>query len=44
MRSDEDITWERVAVAALIGAIISITALLANHHIPKLADWTKGKS
>ena len=41
MKSDADITWERVLVAGMIGAVISIVALLANHHIPKLADWAK---
>jgi hypothetical protein len=41
MKSDADITWDRVLVSALIGAVIGVVALLANHHIPKLADWAK---
>jgi hypothetical protein len=31
----DDITMERVLVSALIGAVIGVVALLANHHIPK---------
>jgi len=31
----DDITFERVMVSALIGAVIGVVALLANHHIPK---------
>jgi hypothetical protein len=30
------ITWEKIAVAALVGALISVTALYINHHVPKL--------
>jgi hypothetical protein len=31
----DDITMERILVSALIGAVIGVVALLANHHIPK---------
>ena len=31
----DDLTFERVMVSALIGAVIGVVALLANHHIPK---------
>jgi len=31
----DDITMERVLVSELIGAVIGVVALLANHHIPK---------
>jgi hypothetical protein len=31
----DDITFERIMVSALIGAVIGVVALLANHHIPK---------
>jgi len=33
--SKDDITMERVLISALIGAVIGVVALLANHHIPK---------
>jgi len=32
----QELTWERVLTAALIGSIIGVVALLANHHVPKL--------
>lgn len=32
------LTWERVITAGLIGAVIGVVALLANHHIPKLTN------
>jgi len=30
------ITWEKVAIAALVGALISVTALYINYQVPKL--------
>ena len=33
-----ELTWERVITATLIGSIIGVVALLANHHIPKLTN------
>lgn len=38
---EKEITWERVFTAGLIGAIIGVVALLANHHIPKLTNGGK---
>jgi hypothetical protein len=35
---EKDLTWERIVTAGLIGAIIGVVALLANHHIPKLTN------
>jgi hypothetical protein len=37
----DDITMERVLVSALIGAVIGVVALLANHHIPKALNGGK---
>jgi hypothetical protein len=37
----QDLTWERVLTASLIGAIIGVVALLANHHIPKALNGGK---
>ena len=39
--SKGDLTWERVVTAGIIGAIIGVVALLANHHIPKLTNGGK---
>jgi len=36
-----ELTWERVITAGLIGAVIGVVALLANHHIPKLTNGGK---
>lgn len=40
MNKDE-MTWERVITAGLIGAVIGVVALLANYHIPKLTNGGK---
>jgi RsiW-degrading membrane proteinase PrsW (M82 family) len=40
MNKDE-MTWERVMVSALIGAVIGVVALLANYHIPKALNGRK---
>lgn len=38
---EKEMTWERVITAGIIGAIIGVVALLANHHIPKLTNGGK---
>ena len=37
----DDMTFERIMVSALIGAVIGVVALLANHHIPKALNGGK---
>ena len=35
---NQNITWEKVIAAALVGALISVTALYINAYIPKLLE------
>jgi len=35
---NQNITWEKVIAAALVGALISVTALYINSYIPKLLE------
>jgi len=35
---NQSITWEKIIAAALVGALISVTALYINAYIPKLLE------
>lgn len=35
---NQNITWEKVLAAAVVGALISVTALYINSYIPKLLE------
>ena len=35
---NQNITWEKVLAAAIVGALISVTALYINSYIPKLLE------
>lgn len=35
---NQNITWEKIIAAALVGALISVTALYINAYIPKLLE------
>jgi len=35
---NQNITWEKIIAAAVVGALISVTALYINAYIPKLLE------
>jgi hypothetical protein len=35
---NQNITWEKILAAALVGALISVSALYINAYIPKLLE------
>lgn len=35
---NQSITWEKIIAAALVGALISVSALYINAYIPKLLE------
>lgn len=35
---NQTITWEKIIAAAVVGALISVTALYINAYIPKLLE------